>query len=122
MFSFVGFGEDLAESLHAVAPDGLELVKQAVDVAHGADPSPHESLAASLVFADEVCPFQDGDVLLHGGEAHWVAPGEVRHGMLTAQNQADDVSTGGIRQRVKEKISPIRLRRLQLNYNHKVVR
>ena len=122
MISFVGFGEDLAKSLHAVAPDGFELVEQAVDVSHGVDPPPHESLAATLVFADEVRPLKHGNVLLHGGEAHRVPAREVRYGMLTAQNQADDVPERGIGQRVKEKISPIRLRRLQLIYNHEVVR
>ena len=47
VFSFVGLGENIAEPLHAVAPAGLELVEQAVDVADGIDPSTHDPLAAS---------------------------------------------------------------------------
>ena len=100
---------------------GLELVEQAVDVAHGVDPPPHDPLAASLVLGDEVGPFEHGDVLLHGGEAHRVAPSEVRHGVLALQHQPDDVTARRIGERMEQEICPLRLDRSSLIYNHMVV-
>jgi hypothetical protein len=104
VLSFVGFGEEVAESVHAVAPSCLELVEQAVDVAHGADPPAHDLLAASLVLGDEVSPLENGDVLLHGGEAHRVSPSQVGDGVLALQDQPDDVAAGPIGERMEQEI------------------
>ena len=104
------------------APDGLEFVEQTVDVAHGVDPSAHDPLAASLVLGDEVGPFEHGDVLLHGGEAHRVAPSQVGDGVLAVQHQPDDVAPRRIGERVEQQIRPLRLPDSNLIYNHMVVR
>jgi hypothetical protein len=121
MFSFVGFGEHLAESLHAVTPADLELVEQAVDVAHGVDAPAHDPLAASLVLGDEVGPFEHGDVLLHRGEAHRVTTSQVGHRVLALQDQSDDVATCRIGERVEQQIGSIRSYGSLLIYNHTVV-
>src|SRR5438128_11450170 len=104
MLSFVGFGEDVAESLHAVTPAGLELVEQTVDLTQGADPPPYDPLAASLVLGDEVGPLEDGDVLLHGGEAHRVTPSQVGHGVLALQHQSNDVPPRRIGERMAQEV------------------
>jgi hypothetical protein len=122
MRSFVGFGKDVAESLHAVTPAGLELVEQAVDAAHGVDPPPHDPLSASLVLGDEVGPLEDGDVLLHGGETHRVTPSQVGHGVLALQHQPDDVPACRIGERMEQEVCSLRFRRSPLIYNHAVVR
>jgi hypothetical protein len=104
LLSFVGFGEDVAESLHAVAPTGLELVEQAGDAAYGVDPAAYDSFAAALVLGDEVGSFEDGDVLLHGGETHRVSPSQVGHGVLAVQYQPNDVPAGRIGEGVEQPI------------------
>jgi hypothetical protein len=121
LFSFVGLGEQVAELLHAIAPDGLELVEQTVDIANGIDPAAHDPLATMLVLGDEIGTLQNGDVLLHGGEAHGIAPCEVGDRVLTMERQPDDVATSRIGERVEQQIFPLRLYRLDLIYNHMVV-
>jgi len=73
----VGFGEDLAEPLEAITPDGLELIEQRVDVADGVDLSSNDPFATALVFDDEVGALRDGDMLLHRVETHRVAASEI---------------------------------------------
>jgi hypothetical protein len=118
----VGVGEDIAESLHTVTPDGLELVEQVVDIAHGVDPSSHDPLAATLVLGDEVGPLEHGDVLLHRGEAHRVSPSQVGHGVLAMKRQPDDVAASRIGEGVEQEIGALRLRGSALIYNHMVAR
>jgi hypothetical protein len=121
LFSFVGFGEDVAELMHAVTPDGLELVEQAVDIANGVDPPAHEPLATSMVLGHEVGPLEHGDMLLHRGEAHRVPPSEVRHGVFAVQHQLDDVAASRIGQRMEEHVRSLVVRNSYLTYNHMVV-
>lgn len=87
-----------------------ELVEQAADVAHSVDPAAHDPLAASLVLGDELGPLEDGDVLLHGGEAHRVTPGQRGYVVLAAQHQPDDVSACRIGERVEQQVGPLHRR------------
>ena len=121
MLSFVGFGEDVAESVDAITPARLELVEQTVDVAHGVDPPAHDPLAASLVLGDEVGPLEDGDVLLHRGKAHRVPASQVGDGVLTLQHQPDDVPAGPIGKRMEQEVCSRRVRCWRPIYNHMVV-
>ncbi len=121
MSSFVGSGEHVAESVHALTPVGLELVEQAVDVAYGVDPPAHYSLATSRVLGDEVGPLEDGHVLLHRGKAHRVPASQVGDGVLTLQHQPDDVPAGPIGKRMEQEVCSLRVRCSRPIYNHMVV-
>ena len=72
MFSFVGLGEDVAESLYAITPDDFEFVEQAVDVAHRVDPPAHEPLARAgrVVERDPTWLLQPIDGYPHAGSAY----------------------------------------------------
>ena len=47
---------------------------------------------------------QDGDVLLHRGEAHRVVAGEVRHRVLAPHRPPDDVAAGRVGERVEHEV------------------
>ena len=68
--------ENLLETVEARPPHRLELIEQLLRSADGVDVAPHELLAAAPPLDHEVGALEDGDVLLHSGEAHVIAPGE----------------------------------------------
>jgi hypothetical protein len=57
-------------------------------------------------------------VLLHRGEAHRVAVGQLRHGRLIGYAAAEDVAARAIGQCVKQPVHVVVGRRI---YNHSVV-
>ena len=101
------------------SPHRLELVEQALGVAHGVDVPGHELLPPVSALGHQAGPFEHRHVLLHGREAHRVPPRQRRHRVLAAQARDDDVATGGVAQRVEHEVR-VRggVRRI---YNHMVV-
>ena len=66
----------------------------------------HQLLAPVALLGDELGALEHGDVLLHGGEAHRVAAGERRHGVLALHGPQHDVAPGGVGERVEHPVDP----------------
>ena len=69
-------------------------------------------------FVTSPAAFEDGNVLLHGGEAHRVARGERRHRVPTSHRAAHDVAAGGVAEGAEHPVRPLVG---ELIYNHLVV-
>ena len=67
---------------------------------------------------DKPGALEGGDVLLHGGERHRVAPGEGRDRPRALHRHLEDVAPGGVGEGVEEAIDLVVAERI---YNHKVV-
>ena len=56
------------------------------------DVGAHDLATAGAFLGDQAGPFEDRDVLLHGGEAHRVVPGQLGHALGAGEGPQDDVS------------------------------
>jgi hypothetical protein len=81
-----------------------------------------ELLPSAALFADETGPFQNGDVLLHGREAHRIGLGQPRDRQLPAHAAAQYVPARGVGQGVEQPVHRLVVQLAQLIYNHLVVR
>jgi hypothetical protein len=117
-------GEDLVHLVDAAAPDQFVLVEQPVDRTERLDVTPHQLFSSVAAFVDQLRTLQDPDVFLHRREAHRVARGQRRHGLVGMEHQPHDVAAGGIGQRMEQPIDAIGIFSLAglRTYNHLVVR
>ena len=116
----VEVGEHVAEAFEAPAPEVLEPVEHHSRVADTARVGAHDLLATALLLRDEVCPLEDGDVLLHSGEAHRVDPREGGNGVLALPGERDDVPAGGVGEGVEQEIDLRLIPLITQIYNHVV--
>ena len=111
--------EELAHPVDAVTPDRLELVEDALSSVDGVEVASNELFTSSPLLRDEFGTFEDGNVLLDGGEAHVVATGECRHRRIVAHRSSDDVAASAIGERLEQ---PVDLFVIEYIYNHLVAR
>jgi len=115
----VGLGEELVDTGDPAAPDLLEAVEQLRGGADGVDVAAHDLLATAAFLGEQVGPFEDGDVLLHGGETHVVPAGQGGHRGALVQHTHEDVAAGGVGQGGEDAIGALAV---LSTYNHAVVR
>ncbi len=93
-------------------------------VTDGVDVASDELLTSLPALGHQPGMFQHGDVLLDGGEAHGVEARQRRDGMIAMQGARDDVSPGGVSQRLEQPICLLLIHRpfpRRNSYNHMVV-
>src|SRR5690554_3275373 len=117
-------GQQRVESLYPLPPDLLVRVHERLGLGDGFRVPADEAFPALGFLGHETSSFQNRHVLLHRGEGHVVGSGELAHAQCPGERTAQDVPTGGIRQRVED---PIHLfvgepDAGSLIYNHLVVR
>lgn len=100
-------------------PERLVLVEQAACPAERFHVGLDDLATTRALLGNQTGPLEDGDVLLHGREAHRVVPGDLGNAFGSGYRAEDDVTTGGIGQRGKGSIGVER--DLHRN-NHTVVR
>src|SRR4051812_27809289 len=114
------FGEQRVETVDASSPEGgvgVELLLRSRD---GRGIGADEPLPPAVLLGHESGSFQHGDVLLHRRERHRVRGREAADRRVADQGAAQDVSSGRIRERVKDAVD---LRVIDFDiYNHLVVR
>ena len=59
---------------------------------------PDDLATTDPLLGDEARPLEDGDVLLHGREAHRVVAGDLGDALLAGDRAAHDVTPGGVGQ------------------------
>jgi len=79
----------------------------------------HDLFPAVPLFGHQVGFLEHGDVLLNGREAHLVAAGEGRNGLLTLDRVHQDVASGGVGKGMED---PIHVDVAVHTCNHMVVR
>lgn len=100
-------------------PPLFELSEQRVGATQGVRVAGNALGAAVLAFGDQLRTLQNGDVLLHGCERHFVARGQVADRRVGGQYASQNVAPCGIGQRPEEAIEVFG-RRLPI-CNHMVV-
>ena len=90
--------DEVGHAVDATAPQRLVLVEQAARQAEPLDVGAHDLAAAGALLGDQAGPLEHRDVLLHGGEAHGVVPGQLGDALAAAERAQDDVAPGGVRQ------------------------
>ena len=112
-------GADLQADLQGLREDVARLARQVGEIfgAHGTEAwerarrepdrlhvAAHQLFAAVAPLLHEVGALEHGDVFLHGGEAHRVAPGQRRHAVPAAGGEGDDVAPGAVGQGVEDAV------------------
>ena len=115
----VGIGDQVADAVEALPPQGFELVEGGADLVQRVGITPNPLFATLPLLHDQTGSFQNSNMFLDGGEAHRKAPGELRHRMVTDQRQCHDLATRAIGERREESVGSLRR---PLIYNHQVVR
>ena len=111
--------QDLLETVETRPPHRLELIEQLLRSADGLDVAPHVLLASAAPLDDEVGALEDGDVFLHGGEAHVIAPSERRHRGVVEHRSPHDVAARSVSQGMEQ---PVDILVGPRTYNHMVAR
>src|SRR5437868_2284841 len=100
----LGVGNEVGHAVDAAAPQLLVLVEQVAHDAEAFEIGADELAASDALLGDQPSPLEDGDVLLDGGEAHWVVAGQLDDALVGADRAADDVAPRLIGERAEHAI------------------
>src|SRR5262249_56793843 len=110
--------QEVVDPVDSRPPQLLDAVQERPGSVDGVDVGAHELLAPLPFLGDEPGALEDGDVLLHGGEAHRVALRQRRHAVPAPDGQRDDVAPSAVAKGVED---PVDIGLGTLIYNHLVV-
>jgi hypothetical protein len=98
------FADELSHTLYAPAPQILVPVEDAPRGAESLEIGTDDLPPPDAVLGDKAGALEDGDVLLHRGEAHRVVRGQLGHTLLPFDRPADDVPAGWVTQCAKDEV------------------
>jgi hypothetical protein len=112
-------GQQRVQARDAHEPAFLELREQTVGLADRVGIAGHALGAAVLPLGHQPGALEHGDVLLHRGEGHLVARGQLADGRVGVHHTSQDVAPRGVGERAEQLVEVVR-RGLTI-YNHLVV-